>query len=196
MPTRFRWISLSVLLGLLMIPSVASAHAGHATTSGFASGFSHPLFGLDHLAAMLAVGLWAGQLGKKAQWLVPASFVGVMLLGGVLGMFGLESAMIEPAILSSVLVLGALIAMAAQAPLGVSMAVVGTFALFHGLAHGLEVPTTANGFSYAAGFTLATALLHVSGLAFSVASQQLFKGRLVQIAGLGLAVLGSVLLLG
>src|ERR1017187_3174410 len=157
--SRTLWISAVILLFTGM---GAQAHVLPNDVHGFGSGFAHPLHGLDHILVMVAVGLWAGQLGGRARWLVPASFVGVMVLGGTLAMAGLRVPFTEEGILLSVLVLGVLVAVAARFTLAASMAIVGIFALFHGHSHGTEMPANAVVYVYGAGFALATVLLHVS----------------------------------
>jgi len=130
--SRSLWISAVILL----FTSVgAQAHILPNDVHGFGSGFAHPLHGLDHILVMVAVGLWAAQLGGRARWLVPASFVGVMVLGGALAMAGLHVPFTEEGILLSVLVLGILVAVAARFPLAASMTIVGIFAFFHGHSH-------------------------------------------------------------
>jgi urease accessory protein len=154
---------LPLTVGLLLLPLAVQAHPGHSH-AGFVAGAAHPLSGLDHLLAMIAVGLWAVQLGGRALWAVPASFVSIMVAGGALGMAGLPLPGVEQGILASVFVLGLLIATAARVPLYASMLIVGAFALFHGFAHGAEMPATAAGLGYGAGFAVATALLHAVGI--------------------------------
>lgn len=146
----------------------AAAHTGHGL-DGLAAGFAHPFHGIDHLLAMIAVGAWAAQQGGRAVWALPCAFVGVMALGGVLGFAGYTLPGIESVIVASVLVLGAVVAAAAKLPLWVAAPVVGAFALFHGLAHGAELPEAANAPAYAAGFVAATALLHAAGIALAFA---------------------------
>ena len=174
---------------LLSAPALALAHPGSEHATGFAHGFGHPLGGTDHFLAMAAVGLWAMQLGRQALWLVPATFVGVMLLGGVLGFSGIEVPFIEQGILLSVLVLGVLIAGAFKLPLAVSAAIVGVFAIFHGHAHGAEMPADMGALPYTFGFAFATALLHLIGIA---------AGALLHRANLNLVnrVMGGVIALG
>lgn len=149
----------------LLLPALAHAHSGDALVYNCASGISHPLHGVDHLAAMIAVGVWATQLGGRARWLVPAVFVGVMALGAGLGANGFFVSGLEPMLAASVLALGLLIAAAVRLPHEVSVCLVGLFALVHGLAHGNEIPHGASALSYGAGFILATAALHGLGLA-------------------------------
>ena len=186
---RSLWIS---AVFLLLSSAGAQAHILPNDVHGFGSGFAHPLHGLDHMLVMVAVGLWAGQLGGRARWLVPASFVGVMVLGGALAMAGLRVPFTEEGIMLSVLVLGVLIAVAARFPLPASMAIVGIFALFHGHSHGTEMPANAVGYVYGAGFALATVLLHASGigLAYVVHSVKL---PVVRWAGAAIAVAGICL---
>ncbi len=170
----------------------AAAHTGHGL-DGIAAGFAHPFSGVDHLLAMIAVGAWAAQQGARAVWALPAAFVGVMALGGVLGFAGLALAGTESVILASVLVFGAVVAAAAKLPLAVAAPVVGAFALFHGLAHGTELPEAANAPAYAAGFVAATALLHTAGIALAFA----LRGAIPRLAlrALGAAQIGAGVLL-
>jgi urease accessory protein len=181
----------AIAFGSFLMPALAHAHPGHGTSSA-AHGFSHPISGIDHLLAMIAVGLWAGQLGGRTRWQVPIAFLGVMIVGGALGMAGVSVPAVEEGILASVLVLGALIATAARLPATASIALVGTFALFHGVAHGTEMPTDASGLSYAGGFIIATALLHVVGLTLGMMAK-VRDPRFVRVAG-GAIALWAVLL--
>ncbi len=149
-----------------LVPALASAHPGHPghDQSSFTSGLLHPVLGMDHLLAMVAVGLWAMQLGGRARWAVPATFVSVMLLGGFAGVGGFVVPYLEQGILASVLILGLLIVMAARVPMVASMGLVAAFALLHGVAHGAEMPVGANGLAYGAGFAATTVVLHGCGL--------------------------------
>ncbi|PDT01316.1 urease accessory protein [Rhizobium chutanense] len=151
-------------LAAAALPAVAYAHTGVGQTSGFMHGFSHPISGLDHILAMVMVGVFAFQLGGRAVWLVPATFVLVMAVGGGLGIAGVNVPFVEVGIALSVIVLGAIVALSVKAPTAVAMGVVGLFAIFHGHAHGAEMPEDAGGAAYAAGFMIATALLHAAGL--------------------------------
>jgi urease accessory protein len=151
---------------------LAQAHPGH-NFSGFDAGLAHPLHGIDHILAMVAVGLWAVQLGGRALWLVPAAFVSVMTLGGALGMAGISLPGVEVGIAASVLILGLLTMLAVRLPLGASMAIAGLFALCHGFAHGAEMPVSSAGLDYALGFILATAFLHAAGLAMGMGARAL-----------------------
>lgn len=176
---------------LTFIPTLAHAHPGHG--SGFAAGVAHPLTGLDHILAMAAVGLWAAQLGGRARWAVPAAFVGVMMLGSALGMAGVTMPMVDSAILCSVVMLGLLITTAARLPLAASLALVGLFAAFHGLAHGAEIPATASGLAYTGGFALSTAALHGAGFALGAGLQRFAEAGWVRVAGAAVAIGGAML---
>lgn len=177
---------------LCLLPVVAQAHPGHGVT-GFHAGFTHPITGWDHILAMVAVGLWAVQLGGRAIWLVPLSFVATMIVGGALGMAHVPMPFVEHGILASVFILGLLITFAARVPLGVSMVIVGLFALFHGHAHGAEMPETAAGFSFGVGFAIATALLHCAGIGAGLTISRLAQMKVVRFAGAAI-VLGGVML--
>ncbi|WP_417671895.1 HupE/UreJ family protein [Roseibium sp.] len=148
---------------LMLLATPAAAHLDPASHGSFAAGFTHPVFGLDHVLAMIAVGLWAALLGKKAIWALPSAFVGFMIAGFVSALFGLHLPFVEPMILASVVALGSLVALAARFPLAPSFLLVGLFGFFHGHAHGGEIGT-AGEFGYASGFVLATALLHAAGV--------------------------------
>jgi len=180
---------------LLLLPSLAHAHTGgHAT--GFWHGAEHPVSGLDHILAMVAVGLWAAQLRGRALWAVPASFVGVMALGGVLGVAGIAMPFVEQGIVLSVLALGVLVAAAVRLPLAASVALGGLFAIFHGHAHGAEMPAAASGLTYGAGFVLATALLHLSGIGLGMLLQKSPKVQVVRFAGAAIAMCSGYLWFG
>jgi urease accessory protein len=186
----------SVLLGLFFaIPLPAWAHMGMGHSSGLGAGFLHPIGGLDHLLAMLAVGFWGAQLGGRAIWLVPLAFLSVMTAGFLLGTGGSPLPLVEQGILASVVVLGLLIAAAWKLPLAVSCLLVGVFSLCHGHAHGTEMPLDLSGLTYAVGFISSTLLLHVAGLGLGVlvrGSAGEMAGRLagaaVMLAGLYLAI--------
>ena len=181
-------------LCLALAPVLAHAHPGHGV-SGFAAGVSHPVHGLDHILAMVAVGLWAAQLGGRAKWLVPASFVSVMAIGGALGMAGVAMPFAEQGIFASVLILGVLIAAAVRLPLAASMGIVGLFALCHGQAHGLEMPGNAAGLAYGAGFVIATALLHATGIGCGLTIQRLAATHWLRATGVAICVASAFLAL-
>lgn len=153
---------LAVALGALSTPALA--HTGHGAGFALSDGFLHPLQGADHLLAMLAVGLWAAQIGGRALWALPLTFVVAMTCGALAATVGLAPGGVEATIIASVVVLGAAIAARAQLPLAVSMAVCALFALAHGQAHGLELSVGASIAAYSAGFIAATALLHIGGV--------------------------------
>jgi urease accessory protein len=184
-----------VAMAAALGPDAALAHTGAEHALSFASGFSHPWTGLDHMLAMVAVGLWAGLNGGRALWAWPVAFVGVMVLGGALGIAGIALPLVESGILASVVVLGLLVLVAARLPVLIGAALVSAFALLHGHAHGIELPGDAAAATYAAGFALATALLHAIGLgvtriATSERGRLLVRGAgaLVAAAGVALAV--------
>ena len=185
---------------LMLAPAAAFAHAGGPSghIHGFAAGFAHPLGGLDHVLAMVAVGLLAAEIGGRALWTVPAAFLGMMALGGALGMAGMSAPALETAIALSVVVLG--LAASLRIPLGGAAAatLVGFFAVFHGVAHGAEAGQGVSGLSYAGGFLLATALLHACGLGSSLGLSRLgAQARLLpQAAAVSIAILGVGLLAG
>ncbi len=185
-----------ISLAVLFAPLLAQAHILPGEPNGFTSGFNHPLHGLDHILAMVAVGLWAAQLGGRARWLVPASFATLMTAGGALGMAGLHLPMVEAGIVVSVLALGIFIATAARLPVAASMAVVGLFALFHGHSHGTEIPAAASGLSYALGFVLATAALHGCGVGLGMLAQKQAATPAIRFAGAAIALAGICLWLG
>ncbi len=180
---------------LALLPVLAHAHPGHSHF-GFAAGAAHPVSGIDHILAMFAVGLWAVQLGRRAVWAVPASFVAMMTMGGALGMAGIPMPYVEQGIAVSVLLLGLLVATATRVPVAASMLLVSAFALFHGHAHGAEMPASAQGFSYGAGFLVATALLHGSGIVTGLLARKFAKETWLRAAGGGIVVCGCALLLG
>lgn len=183
---------LSVIAGALL-PSFAYAHVGITEASGFLHGLTHPTGGLDHVCAMLAVGLWAAQTGGRSVWAVPLTFVSVMALGGALPMLGISLPFVEQGIVLSVLLLGILIAAPVRFPLWLSGSMAGLFALWHGHAHGAEMPALASGIEYALGFMLATALLHVIGIALSLGIQRLAHERVIHAAGASIALCGIYL---
>ncbi|PTQ68284.1 HupE/UreJ family protein [Pseudomonas sp. GV071] len=181
-------------LALFLSPAVAFAHPGH-DSSGLLAGIAHPVTGLDHLLAMLAVGLWAAQQKGAARWALPLTFVGTMLLGGVLGFEGLQLPFMETGIAASVLALGLLVAVAVRPPVAVAVGLTALFALAHGVAHGLELPEVASPWGYAAGFVAATAALHAAGYAL-VRVLPSAAAPLVRMAGMASAGAGAWLLVG
>ena len=178
------------LAAMSLLAGTASAHTGdHGTVTGFAGGLAHPLMGVDHLIAMIAIGLWAAQQGGRALWAVPAAFVGAMALGGALAGSGIALPHVETAIALSALVLGLLIATGRQWTVTAGMALAAGFAVFHGYAHGLEMPLAASPALYGLGFVLATLGLHGLGIAGSLMGR-----HAVQMAGTGIAAAGLALI--
>lgn len=151
-------------IGLISLSAPASAHLLGMHGAGFEAGITHPYTGLDHLLAMLAVGMWAAQQGGRALWSIPLAFVASMALGSILASTGMQLPMVETGIATSVLVLGLLVTFSARLPIIAGATLVGTFALFHGHAHGTELPLAASPVEYALGFILATAVLHGIGI--------------------------------
>lgn len=186
-------IQLPLTLGLMSFSTVALAHPGHES-AGFAEGLLHPFSGMDHLLAMLAVGLWAAQLGGRAVWQIPAAFLALLCLGGVLGMNGIILPSLELGIVGSVVVFGALIAAGKKLPVSIGMGIASIFALFHGAAHGLEMPAMTSGLSYSIGFVAASLILHASGLLAAYATR--LAPLAVRFIGATIATAGTVLLSG
>jgi len=187
---------LLTLLGILLLPSSSWAHVGlHG--DGFTSGFAHPIFGFDHFLAMLSVGLLSVQMGGRAIWTVPTTFVLFVLVGGILGMHDVPLFTVEAGIASSVLILGLTILADRQIPVLLAMAGVAVFGLFHGHAHGTEMPADASGLAYGLGFVVATGLLHACGLGLGLALAHLSRrpaGRLTQATGTAICLAGITLL--
>lgn len=152
----------------LILPAVAQAHSEGGVVGGFISGFLHPLTGLDHIAAMVAVGIWGAFLGAPAMWLLPVIFPLVMAFGGALGILGIPLPGVEVAIALSGVVLGLMIVFTVRPPLWVAALLVGFFAIFHGYAHGVELPHAANAVTYAVGFVIATGMLHLAGISMGL----------------------------
>ncbi|HEY7607942.1 MAG TPA: HupE/UreJ family protein [Alphaproteobacteria bacterium] len=183
----------ATIAALAALAAPAAAHTGHGL-DGMAAGFLHPFHGFDHLLAMVSVGVWAAQQGGRATWVLPCAFVAIMALGGALGLRGGGIAGSETLIVASVLVLGAVVAAAARPPLWIAAPLVGAFALFHGLAHGSELPAAANAAAYAAGFVAATALLQGAGLTLALALRRGGLGHALRFAG-GVQIGAGTLLL-
>ncbi|GAB4355481.1 MAG: HupE/UreJ family protein [Oricola sp.] len=190
-----------ILLTALFTVSAAApafAHLNPDEHGSFPAGFSHPLFGADHILAMIAVGLWAWMIGGRATWTVPAAFVTTMLAGFLLALAGVPLPFVEPAILASVIALGLLVAMAVKLPVMPAAVIVGAFALFHGHAHGGEIGS-AGAFAYGAGFAAATAILHVTGIGLGYGLGRVFgrggRGELLARVLGGVAAAGGFYLI-
>ena len=179
-----------LLSALCLWPATAGAHQETGTVWGFTSGFIHPLTGLDHITAMVAVGLWGAFLGAPAMWVLPVVFPVVMAFGGALGVLGVPVPGVETGIALSSLILGIVVAFGARPPLWVAALIVGTFAIFHGHAHGAEMPKAANAMTYAIGFVIATGLLHLMGIAFGLLVRWPWGIKLVRAGGVAIALIG------
>ncbi len=183
---------IAILFTILAGPALA--HTEGELAGGFAGGFLHPLFGLDHVVAMIAVGLWGAFLGLPAIYILPIVFPLVMAFGGVLGILGIPLPGVEIGIAASAVVLGLMVALAAKPHLAIAAALVGLFAIFHGYAHGAELPDGADAVAYSLGFVIATGLLHLCGIAFGYLAQWP-RGRIaVRAAGSAIAIAGLVFL--
>jgi urease accessory protein len=193
MHTRNAWKMLAA--AAIALPTLAQAHTGIESAFGLQHGMAHPFTGADHLLAMVAVGLWASQLGGRALWLVPGAFIGMMAAGAGLAVAGVAFPFVEQGITLSVFALGLLVAAAARLPVAACIGLVGTFALFHGAAHGGEMPVAASGLAYGIGFLAATAALHLSGVGIATALRR-SKGEAVRLAGAAVAGAGALLALG
>jgi urease accessory protein len=183
-------------LAVASLPAVAFAHPGVGAAHDLTHGFMHPVGGLDHVLAMVAVGMFAAILGGRALWLVPTSFVAMMAVGGLLGMQGVGIPFVEMGIAASIIVLGLAVALRWNPPTAVAMGVVGLFAVFHGHAHGAEMPADASGLQYALGFMAATALLHVAGIGLGVAVSRFGakSATAMRLGGSAVALIGAALM--
>jgi urease accessory protein len=180
---------LALATAIALAPTLAQAHTG-LHTDGFVAGLVHPFSGFDHLLAMTAVGFWAATLGGPALWIVPAAFIGVMTLGAVLGVQGVPLPAVEQGIAASVIALGLLIAFEVKIPAAAAALVVGLFAIFHGHAHGAEMPEMASPLGYGLGFGLATATLHAIGLGFGALRARVGGALVSRLAGAAVAASG------
>ena len=178
-----------------MLPFSVAAHTGLGTHNGLLHGFFHPFSGLDHVLAMIAVGIWATQIGGRAIWLVPLTFVMVMILGGMLGMVALPFVFVEHGIALSLLVMGGMIAATIRLPLIVSIMLISVFALCHGYAHGNEMLPDVSMVSYAAGFAFATALLHLCGVGLAFGVNKFGRMHWLRLSGVVTALVGAGFLL-
>lgn len=186
----FTRLSTAAMLTLAAGPALA--HLDPAAHGSVAAGFTHPVFGPDHVLAMVAVGLWAALQGGRALWSVPAAFVGAMVLGFALSLIGMPLPLVEPVILTSVIIMGVLVAMTVQLPVAAGMGLVAVLALFHGHAHGSEMGGAA-ALAYLTGFVSATALLHGAGVVLGLGLVRVAQGRVLRGAGVAVATLGTAL---
>jgi urease accessory protein len=165
------------ILSVILTPVLAFANPAIGDPSGLSHGFMHPLGGLDHVLAMVSVGFLAYTIGKHALWLVPAAFVVMMVVGGVIGLSGVEMPFVELGITASIAVIGLSALFGSKMPVAAAMGLVGTFAIFHGFAHGTEMPLNVSGLAYGAGFMAATAFLHATGIAACYACARIARSR-------------------
>lgn len=168
---------------VLLCASPAFAHAQKGEAVGFLTGFLHPISGVDHVLAMIAVGLWGAQLGSPALWLLPVAFPMVMAVGGMLGLMGVPLPGIEYGIALSAILLGAAVMFELRPPLGIAAALVGFFAIFHGHAHGTELPAGQSAVLYSIGFVIATGCLHAVGIAIGGIHRWPWGQKLLRAAG-------------
>ena len=192
-------VLMAVTAALVLTPVIALAHPGHVNSNGMAHGFIHPVTGIDHVLAMVAVGVIAAQIGGRAIWLVPLSFMTVMAFAGALGMAGIQLPFAEVGIALSVVVLGLAITFSLRVSMLAAMALVGFFALFHGYVHGVEMPTAVSALAYAAGFVAGTALLHAIGLGLGLwfgSEGGRLRHRVAQAGGGAMALFGATILVG
>ena len=181
---------IAVMVGLLT-PALALAHIAQGDISGgFVSGFAHPILGLDHVVAMVAVGLWGAQLGSPAIWVLPVTFPLVMAFGGLLGGLNIQIPGIEIGIAASAIALGLMVTFAARPPLWGAGILVGLFAIFHGYAHGAELPESANPLAFAMGFVIATGSLHVIGILIGLINRWPWGMRSLRTGGAAIAACG------
>jgi len=191
MPIRYT-SSVAVAAAALVLLSAgpAFAHTENGVAGGFISGFMHPIFGIDHLVAMVAVGLWGAQLGRPAIWVLPIAFPAVMAVGGFLGVIGVPLPMVEVGVASSAIILGLSIAFVMTPSLTVAGLIVAAFAIFHGHAHGMELPDAANPLAYGVGFVLATGLLHLTGIVIGLLVAWPVGAQAVRVCGAAIAAVG------
>jgi urease accessory protein len=181
---------------ILAMTRIAEAHPGHAGHGGLNAGFAHPFSGIDHILAMIAVGLLAAQRGGRAVWMLPLTFIALMCAGGLLNLGGVPVPWVEQGIMASVLVLGLLIASAAKMPIAMPLSLVGLFAICHGYAHVAEMRAGFSPIGYASGFIAATAVLHAMGIGLGLSARKFASIQFVRLAGAAIAACGLLLALG
>ncbi len=191
---QFHWGMVLAFMALMVMPELAHAHAGAGHGGGFWAGLTHPVLGLDHMAAMVAVGLWGAFLGAPAIWLLPILFPLVMAVGAMVGISGASLPLTELIIALSGLVLGLMILFKVRLPIVIVALLVGLFAVFHGYAHGAELPDTANPYAFIIGFVLATGLLHVAGILLGTLTR--WPAGIVAVRSVGglIAAMGALFL--
>jgi len=180
----------SLCITLLVYAQAAQAHVNKGEAAGFLSGLKHPISGLDHVVAMIAVGLWGAQLGAPAIWVLPVAFPMVMACGGMLGLLGVPLPGIEIGIAASAILLGAAVMMELRPPIAVAAVLVGFFAIFHGYAHGSELPAGQSGLLYSIGFVMATGCLHGVGISIGLVHRWSWGQRALRLAGVAIALAG------
>ena len=190
-------LAISVLVLCALLPGLALGHveSGVAGDGGFISGLVHPVTGLDHVVAMVAVGLWGAILGAPAIWVLPIAFPLIMTVGAVLGILGVPVPAIDLGIAASAIVLGGLVAANARPPLAIAFLLIAFFAIYHGHPHGTALPDFGVPLLYAAGFVVATGLLHLAGIAFGLLYRWSAGQTAVRILGAGIAAMGGYFLL-
>jgi len=189
-------IRMLTTVALTTFCTTALAHTGELVAGGLTSGFLHPLLGWDHIAAMVAVGLWGAFLGSPAIFILPVVFPLVMAIGGALGVAGVPLPAVETGIAASAIVLGAMVLLAARPPLALAAVIVGAFAIFHGYAHGTELPEAANTIAFSVGFVVATGLLHLAGIALGLLAKWPAGRVAVRACGGSIALAGVGFLTG
>ena len=182
--------TLGIILALMYAPVLAHTGHGASAAGGFVAGLLHPVTGLDHLVAMVAVGLWGAQLGAPALWLLPVTFPLVMAVGGFLGVIGVPLPGVVAGVALSGVILGTLVATAARPPLALAAIVVAAFAIFHGHTHGTAMPLAGVPLAYGAGFVVATGLLHLCGIGIGVLIRWPYGARLIRVLGGAIAAVG------
>lgn len=183
-----------LFIAAFLWPEAAFAHTDGGGALGFISGLRHPVSGLDHVLAMIAVGLWGAQLGAPAVWLLPVTFPMTMAVGGMLGLMGVHIPGVEIAIAGSAIVLGLMVASEARPHPAIAGALVAIFAIFHGHAHGVELPKGADGLGYSIGFVVSTGTLHAAGITIGLLHRSLPGRRLLRVLGAGIILAGGFFL--
>ena len=187
---------LIALLSSLMISEPAFAHVSEeGLKGGFISGYIHPILGWDHVAAMVAVGIWGAFLGSRAIWVLPIVFPFIMVIGGILGMVGVPVPFIVPGIALSSIIIGLAIAFKWRAPLWIASVIVGLFAIYHGYAHGQNLPAASNPIAFALGFVLGSGTLHLIGILFSLIERYNWGVKALQLGGIIIALVGLAVLI-
>jgi len=181
----------ALAMAAMIAATPAWGHGGGAAAGGLFTGLLHPIFGWDHVAAMVAVGLWGAFLGAPSIWVLPVAFPPIMALGSALALAGVPIPTVELGIAASAVVIGSLVAFAARPPLAVAVAIVAAFAIFHGYAHGTEMPLAAKPLAYAVGFVIATGLLHLVGIAFGLLTRAPTGAITVRAGGAAIALAGG-----